>query len=104
MTSKYHAKKVEVGGILFDSKREAARWGELQILQRAGVISQLKRQVKFDLVPPLSGERGVSYYADFTYLQNGKLVVEDAKGYKTPEYIIKRKLMLWIHHIKIREV
>lgn len=102
--SKYHAKKTVVDGMTFDSRHEADRWVELKILQRAGVISQLKRQVRFDLVPPLSGERGVSYYADFTYLQNGKLVVEDAKGYKTPEYIIKRKLMLWIRHIKIREV
>lgn len=102
--SKYHAKKTVVDGIEFDSRHEADRWVELKILQRAGVISQLKRQVRFDLVPPLSGERGVSYYADFTYIQNGKLVVEDAKGYKTPEYIIKRKLMLWLHHIKIREV
>lgn len=101
---KYHSKKTEVNGILFDSKREAQRWQELQILQRAGVIEQLKRHVKFDLVPAQGSERGVSYYADFTYLSGGKLVVEDAKGYKTPEYIIKRKLMLWIHHIKIREV
>lgn len=102
--SKYRAKKTTVDGITFDSKREAERWTELKILQRAGVISQLKRQVKFDLVPPQAGERGVDYYADFTYLQNGHLVVEDAKGMKTPVYIIKRKLMLWIHHIKIREV
>lgn len=105
MRSKYNAKKVEVGGILFDSKHEAQRWQELQILQRAGVISQLKRQVRFDLVPPQGSERGVYYVADFTYLdKSGKFVVEDAKGFKTPEYIIKRKLMLWLHKIKIREV
>ena len=103
--SKYHAKKVTVNGITFDSKREADRWAELQILQRAGAISQLKRQVRFDLVPTQQGERGVSYYADFTYLtKSGDFVVEDAKGYKTPEYIIKRKLMLWIHKIRIKEV
>ena len=102
--SKYHAKKVTINGITFDSKHEAERWQELQILQRAGVIEQLKRQVRFDLIPNQNGERGVYYKADFTYLQNGELVVEDAKGFKTPEYIIKRKLMLWIHAIRIREV
>lgn len=102
--SKYHAKKVTIDGITFDSKREAERWSELKILERAGVIQQLKRQVKFDLIPAQSGERGVYYRADFTYLQNGRLVVEDSKGFKTPEYIIKRKLMLWIHSIRIREV
>lgn len=102
--SKYHAKKVTINGMTFDSKHEAERWNELQILQRAGVIQQLKRQVRFDLIPNQKGERGVYYKADFTYLQNGELVVEDAKGYKTAEYIIKRKLMLWIHSIRIREV
>lgn len=102
--SKYHAKKVTINGMTFDSKHEAERWGELQILQRAGVIQQLKRQVRFDLIPNQKGERGVYYKADFAYLQNGELVVEDAKGYKTAEYIIKRKLMLWIHSIRIREV
>ena len=102
--SKYHAKKVTVNGITFDSKHEAERWAELQILQRAGVIEKLKRQVRFELIPPQKGDRGVSYYADFTYLQNGELVVEDAKGFKTPEYIIKRKMMLWLHKIRIREV
>lgn len=101
---KYGNKKITVDGQTFDSKKEAARWSELKILQRAGVIEQLKRQVKFDLIPPQKGERGVYYYADFTYLQNGHLVVEDVKGVKTPVYIIKRKLMLWIHKIRIKEI
>ena len=108
--SKFHAQKVTVGGITFASKHEAARWQDLKILERAGLIEQLKRQVKFDLIPfqnaekGMPSERGVQYVADFTYLQNGKLVVEDAKGYKTPEYIIKRKLMRWVHGISVREV
>lgn len=103
--SKYRAKKVTVNGITFDSKHEADRWQELQILQNAGLIEQLKRQVKFDLIPTQKGERGVSYFADFTYItKGGSFVVEDAKGFRTPEYIIKRKLMLWIHGIRIKEV
>jgi len=102
--SKFHAQKVTVGGITFASKHEAARWQDLKILERAHVIEQLQRQVRFDLIPAQGKERGVYYVADFTYLQNGKLVVEDAKGYKTPEYIIKRKLMRWVHGISVREV
>lgn len=104
MTSKYHAKKTTVDGITFDSKKEAERWTELKILERAGVIEQLKRQVKFELIPKLPGERAVNYYADFTYLCNGKLVVEDVKGYKTPVYRLKRLLMLWLHQIRVKEV
>ena len=107
---KYHNSKITTPDGTFDSKHELQRWGELKIMERAGIIEQLKRQVRFDLVPaqPRDGlipaERGVSYIADFTYLKNGELVVEDAKGYKTAEYIIKRKLMRWIHKVVIKEV
>ena len=111
MKNKYHAQKVRLpDGTVFDSKREYNRWQELKILQQAHVIEQLKRQVKFDLIPfqkaenGMPAERGVQYIADFTYLQNGRLVVEDAKGKRTPEYIIKRKLMRWIHKIAVKEV
>ena len=111
MQNKYHAKKVQYNGMTFDSKHELERWQELQILQRAGVIEQLKRQVKFDLIPAqkIGGklvERAAYYVADFTYLQNGRFVVEDAKSpaTRTPEYILKRKLLLWIHGIRVKEV
>lgn len=124
--SKYGAKKVEVNGIVFDSKKEARRYSELVILQKAGAISDLKRQVKYVLIPAqymptgevyqkgaMKGypkkkmvERECSYIADFVYNLPGSTepVVEDAKGMRTKEYIIKRKLMLHVHGIKIKEV
>lgn len=108
--SKYRAKKTEVDGIIFDSKKEAKRYQELILLEKAGYISNLERQVKFVLIPAqrINGkvaERECSYIADFVYLdEGGKKVVEDTKGVKTKDYIIKRKLMLWVHGIRIKEV
>nr|DAW70652.1 MAG TPA: Endonuclease [Caudoviricetes sp.] len=107
--SKYHSKKVTVDGITFDSKKEANRYCELRLLERVGEISDLKRQVKFTLIPAQvqNGkviERKCSYTADFVYREKDKTIVEDVKGYRTPEYKIKRKLMLHVHGIKIREV
>ena len=107
--SKYGNRKVYVGDQLFDSKREADRWVELTLLQKAGKIQGLERQVPYGLIPAqkIDGkvvEREVKYIADFVYHQDGQTVVEDAKGMKTPEYIIKRKLMLWRHGIRIVEV
>ena len=119
MGNKYHAKKyTSSDGEVFDSKREARRYEELCLLQRAGRIQNLQRQVKFILVPAqrepdrvgrvrgASIEREVSYIADFVYVDpdSGKQVVEDVKGLRTKDYVIKRKLMLWIHGIRIREV
>lgn len=112
MRSKYGAQKTEYDGIVFDSKHEAMRWRELALLQRAGEIKDLQRQVKYILVPAQKdesgkiAERAVSYLADFVYCdaRSGDVVVEDAKGMHTREYIIKRKLMLYVHGIKIREV
>ena len=118
--SKYHSKKTTRGGVTFDSMREARRYDELLLLQQAGKIKNLRRQVKFLLIPtqrepkiigPRGGvkngkllERECSYIADFVYGENGKMVVEDAKGVKTKDYIIKRKLMLQVYGIRIREV
>ena len=103
--TKYGNAKVDVDGMRFDSKREAARWRELQLLERAGEISDLRRQVRYELVPKLPGERPVDYIADFVYRdKDGNEVVEDVKGVRTPVYVIKRKLMLWRHGIRIREV
>lgn len=106
---KYRARKTEVDGIVFDSKLEAHRYRELQLLEKAGEISDLQRQVKYELIPSqkLDGkvvERAVTYVADFVYLENNKWVVEDTKGVRTKDYIIKRKLMLYVHNIRIREV
>ena len=108
--SKYGAKKVTVNGIQFDSKREARRYLDLSAMEMAGQIRDLQLQVKFELIPSqrIDGkvvERSCDYVADFTYYdKDGWYVVEDTKGMKTKDYIIKRKLMLYIHKIRIREV
>ena len=121
--NKYKAMKCTVNGIEFDSRKEARRYQELLLLQRAGVILNLQMQVKFVLIPAQyefyerygakgqelkPGKRLVekecSYVADFVYEENGKKVVEDTKGFKTKDYIIKRKLMLYTHGIRIKEV
>ena len=73
--SKYHAKKVEIEGVLFDSKKEAQVWARLQNLQRMGVISELQRQVRFELVPKQKDERAVHYVADYVFKEGDKLVV-----------------------------
>ena len=106
---KYGNRKVVRDGITFDSAKEARRWSELLLLEKAGAIQNLQRQVKYQLIPSqkIAGkvvERACSYVADFVYDQGGETVVEDTKGVKTPEYIIKRKLMLWVHGIRINEV
>ena len=105
--SKYHNQKVELDGILFDSKREAHRWIELKYMERAKLITDLKRQVPFELIPAYGkrpGERAIKYIADFTYFENGKMVVEDAKGVKTDVYKIKKRIMRWRYGIEIKEV
>ena len=109
--SKYGAKKVTYDGKTFDSQKEAQRYAELRLLERGKVISDLQCQVKFELLPSQSVkgklvERDVNYIADFTYVdkRTGEFIVEDAKGMKTKEYVLKRKMMLYFHGIKIREV
>ena len=102
--SKYGNQTCVLEGKRFDSIREARRWQELRLMEKAGVIQDLRWQVKFVLVPPQAGMRGVDYVADFVYTENGKQVVEDAKGMKTKDYVIKKKLMLWMHGIRIKEV
>lgn len=109
--SKYGAKKITVDGMTFDSQREYGRWCELKLLERAKVIRDLKRQVSFELLPAQkwhgkTAERPVSYIADFTYIDRAtdEFIVEDAKGMRTKEYILKRKMMLYFHGIRIREV
>lgn len=107
--NKYHAEKDRRGDIQFDSRREARRYDELLLMEQSGLIADLRLQVKYELIPTQKKpdgktERGVSYIADFVYEQDGKTVVEDAKGHRTPEYVIKRKLMLYLHGIAIQEV
>ena len=106
MMNKYGAKKVTdpVTGEVFDSKKEYYRWCELKLMERAGKISDLQRQVKYELIPKQNGERACTYVADFVYIDSdGNTVVEDTKGVRTDAYRIKRKLMLFVHGIKIKE-
>lgn len=94
LASKMRNVKTTVDGIIFDSKKEAKRYQDLKILENAGVISNLNRQVPFEIVPKQNGERAVKYIADFMYVEvaTGKVIVEDVKGYRTDVYKIKRKL------------
>lgn len=128
--SKYGSKKIIRDGMTFDSLKEYRRFVELSLLEKAGAITDLKRQVPFELIPAhfeeiptgeyyKRGERkgqpkfkrvcienSVVYNADFVYTENGKTVVEDtkSKATKTKDYILKRKMMLYFHGIRIREV
>ena len=117
---KYGNKKTTVDGITFDSQKEAKRYKELSLMDRSGMISDLQMQVKYVLIPAQREpdtigkkgglhkgkliEREVSYVADFVYQENGHTVVEDTKGFRTKDYLLKRKMMLYFHGIKIREV
>lgn len=112
--SKYGNRRTEVDGIRFDSRKEANRWHELKLMEKAGEISGLQRQVPFVLIPEQRAggkvvERACKYIADFVYylpipFGGLEMVVEDAKGVKTDTYKIKKKLMLWVHGIQIKEV
>lgn len=121
--NKYGAVKTYFAGRTFDSAREADRYAELLLLQKAGRISDLRLQVKYVLIPAQyeyyerygkngkrlkDGKRCIekecAYIADFVYEEGGKTVVEDVKGVRTKEYLIKRKLCLWVHGVRIREV
>jgi hypothetical protein len=106
--SKYHAQPTTLDGIRFASKKEARRWSELCLLQKAKAITDLERQVKYDLV--VNDVRICAYVADFTYWELSRaagdapvFIVEDAKGVRTPEYRLKCKLMFAVHGITIRE-
>jgi hypothetical protein len=131
---KLNNKIVVIDGIEFHSKKEGTRYCELKLLEKSGEISDLELQKKFELIPAqyetvetgeyykvgekkgqpktkrVCIEQAVHYIADFVYKQNGQLVVEDVKGYRDPssasfaKYILKRKMLLWFHGIKIKEV
>ena len=107
--SKYRNRKTELDGMLFDSRHEATRWIELKYMERAGLITDLRRQVPFELIPAVrSGrkviQRAITYVADFVYTQSGTQVIEDAKGVKTDVYRIKKKLLYWRYGYEIKEV
>lgn len=126
-SNKYHSRKVTVDGVTYDSIKEYRRYCELKLLEKAGQITDLQRQVPFELIPSQYetferyGKKGqrlkdgkrcveqaILYIADFVYTENGETVVEDVKGYKEgiayQYFVIKRKLMLYVHKIRIKEV
>lgn len=118
--TKYGNKKINIDGFVFDSRKEARRYIVLKHLEAEGKIKDLQMQVKYILIPTQReadtiGKRGgvtkgkivereCAYIADFRYIKDGREIVEDTKGYRTKDYIIKRKLMLYIHGIKIIEI
>ena len=124
--NKYRNKRIATDdGIVHDSLREANRWCELSMLEKSGKIFDLRRQVKFVLIPAQyefyeryskkgkrlkDGQRCIEkaceYIADFVYCraEDGKMIVEDTKGFRTEKYVIKRKLMLYVHGIRIKEI
>lgn len=106
---KYGNRKTVIDGVTFDSKAEAERYEELKLLERAGIIRDLQLQPKFTLIPTFrkNGKtfRGITYVADFSYIENGQKIVEDVKGFKTDVYKIKRKLFEYTYRdITLTEV
>jgi len=99
--NKYNAIQTTVDGVTFDSGKEANRYLELKLLQRAGEISDLKLQVPYEFI--VNGIKVCKYYADFVYQEKGKEVVEDTKGKITDVYRIKKKLMKAIYNIEVLE-
>ena len=122
--AKYKNRRVTFEGETYASRKELKRFQELELMQAAGRITGLRKQVKFVLIPAqyepdwvdysksTQGrkhkgkciEHEAAYIADFVYLKDGEMVVEDAKGFRTKDYILKRKMMLYFHGIKIQEV
>lgn len=99
--NKYRAVPVSIGGIRFHSQKEAGRYLELKLLQQVGRITDLELQVKYSL--DMNGVHICNYIADFRYTECGSVVVEDTKGFYTPIYRLKKKLMRAIHQIEIFE-
>lgn len=106
--NKYHNKKVEYDGIKFDSEKEKNRYIGLKQLERLGIIQNLQRQVKYELQPSfkLNGKtiRSITYIADFVYIQDGVEIIEDTKGFKTKEYLLKKKLFEYKYQKEIKEI
>lgn len=109
--SKYRNEKITINGVKYDSKKEAKRAEQLETQQRLGIITDLEKQKKYVLQPSFKflGKtiREIAYVADFVYMENGNLVVEDVKSPITranPVYKIKKKMMMYVHGIEIKEV
>lgn len=102
---KYGNEPTLIDGLRFDSKREARRYQELRLMAQAGVITELcaeKKALRYPCV--VHGQLICTYVADFRYREQGAIIVEDAKGHRTPLYVLKRKLVAALYGIEIREV
>lgn len=104
--NKYGAKKTEIDGMVFASRKEARRWQELKLMERGGLITGLERQVPIELIPKTDKHRARYYVADFVYTdcETGKRVYEDAKGVCTQTYSLKKAIVYWRYGIEIVEV
>lgn len=100
--SKYRNQRVTIDGENFASKGEAQRWQELRTMQAAGLIADLKRQVRFTI--HINGYDICAYIADFVYFERGERVVEDFKGFRTEVFTLKKKLLYALYQIEIKEV
>ncbi len=118
---KYNNQRVEYDGRVFDSLKEYRRYRDLKLMQRSGLISDLHLQVPFELVPAVYDEvevqlktkvkmekkcvqRSIRYIADFVYMKDGKMIVEDTKGFRTKEYELKKKMMRALLGVEIKEI
>ena len=106
--NKYKNKKITINNITFDSKKESLRYQQLKLLERARVISNLELQKKYILQDKfeLNGKkyREISYVADFVYIQDGKTIVEDTKGFRTEVYKLKKKMFMYKYKMEIKEI
>ena len=120
--AKYGNKKAKANGRVFDSRTERGRYYTLQTLEKAGEISDLRMQVPFEIIPAIYEtvevqlktktkqvqklvQRASHYVADFVYKdKDGNMVVEDSKGFRIPEYLLKKKMMRAFLGITIKEV
>ena len=98
MISKFHNKKIDSPDGKFDSKYEYTVWCDLKQLEKFGVIKNLQRQVKYELIPTIKTTaetlKTISYYADFVYYEKGVTYIMDTKGFETDVYSIKKRLLI----------
>lgn len=106
--SKYRAVKTTIDDIKFDSKKEAKRYIQLKQMEKLGIIKNLQRQVKYELQPSFKFDgktiRSINYIADFVYEIDGQEVIEDVKGIRTKEYLLKKKLFMYKYQKNIKEI
>ena len=102
--SKYHAQRTEVDGIKFASKKEANRYIQLKAFERVGLIKNLRLQVPFVIIPKSKHGRAIKYIPDFVYNEDGQMVVEDVKGFKTDVYKLKKRLMAEVYGVEVKEI